>query len=241
MTLDRFGRKSTIQLGAWICLIGATLQAAAQNLPMILVGRILAGWAVGLMSMAVPVYQAEFAHPRSRGLIVGLAQQMIGIGFIVSTYVFAVLRRCDCKYTDSSNRWIGYGSLHAPDTSSFQWRFPLAFQVVPALVLGIGMAFLPESPRHLIEKEQYTEAMRVLRKLHFDGANDEWLESEYRGIRTTIESEKALAVPGWMPMFTVPQWRTRMLYVQFSILFICSPVKLIRVIGMVSPFRCSPK
>lgn len=85
LTMDRFGRKFTIQMGALICLVGATLQAAAQNLAMILVGRILAGWAVGLMSMSVPVYQAEFAHPKSRGLIVGLAQQMIGVGFIVST------------------------------------------------------------------------------------------------------------------------------------------------------------
>lgn len=85
--MDRFGRKFTIQTGAMICLIGATLQAAAQNLAMILVGRILAGWAVGLLSMSVPVYQAEFAHPQSRGLIVGMAQQMIGVGFIVSTYV----------------------------------------------------------------------------------------------------------------------------------------------------------
>lgn len=85
-TLDRFGRKVTIQLGALICLVGATLQAAAQNLSMILVGRILAGWGVGIMSMSVPVYQAEFSHPRSRGLIVGLSQQMIGVGFIVSTY-----------------------------------------------------------------------------------------------------------------------------------------------------------
>jgi MFS family permease len=84
--MDRFGRKATIQLGAFLCLIGATLQAAAQNLSMILAGRILAGWAIGLMSMSVPVYQAECAHPRSRGMIVGLAQQMIGIGFIVSTY-----------------------------------------------------------------------------------------------------------------------------------------------------------
>lgn len=110
-------------------------------------------------------------------------------------------------------RWIGYGSLHAPDTSQFQWRFPLAFQVVPALVLGIGMAFLPESPRYLIEKEQYSEAIRVLRKLHYDGTNGVWIETEYNEIRRTIESEKALAAPGWLPMFIVPQWRTRMLYV----------------------------
>jgi MFS family permease len=98
LTMDRFGRKFTIQMGAVICLAGAILQAAAMNLAMILVGRILAGWAVGLMSMSVPVYQAECAHPRSRGLIVGLAQQMIGVGFIVSTYVtvfpFVISKGC---------------------------------------------------------------------------------------------------------------------------------------------------
>ena len=85
--MDLFGRKLTIQLGALICLVGAILQASAMNLAMILIGRILAGWAVGLMSMSVPVYQAECAHPFSRGLIVGLAQQMNGVGFMVSTYV----------------------------------------------------------------------------------------------------------------------------------------------------------
>lgn len=70
-------------MGAFICLVGAILQASARNLTMILVGRIIAGWAVGLMSMSVAVYQAECAHPKIRGLIVGLAQQMIGVGFIV--------------------------------------------------------------------------------------------------------------------------------------------------------------
>lgn len=49
-------------------MIGAILQCAAKNLAMILVGRIIAGWAVGILSMSVPVYQAECAHPRSRGL-----------------------------------------------------------------------------------------------------------------------------------------------------------------------------
>lgn len=42
-TMDRFGRKITILMGALICLVGAILQTAAQNLGMILVGRILTG------------------------------------------------------------------------------------------------------------------------------------------------------------------------------------------------------
>jgi len=127
-TMDRFGRKKTVQIGALIAAVGGILQCAAVNLAMMLVGRIISGWAIGLMSMSIPVYQAECAPPKIRGLIVGLTQQMIGVGFIVST-------------------WIGYGCHHAPDTSSLQWRFPLAFQVLPALMLMVGLVWLPESPR----------------------------------------------------------------------------------------------
>lgn len=116
----------------------------------------------------------------------------------------------------------------------------MAFQVVPALVLVVGMAFLPESPRYLVEKEKYSEAMRVLRKLHFDGRNEDWIEAEYNEICRTIEAEKAVAAPGWLAMFTVPQWRTRMLYAY--------PWPFMYILGlsltskdMASPCRPSPR
>jgi MFS family permease len=125
--MDSLGRRKTIILGATINLLGACLQCGAQNLAMILAGRILAGWAVGVLSMSVPIYQSECAHPSKRGLIVGITQQMIGVGFIIST-------------------WVGYGASKVPDTSSFSWRFPLAFQVVPCLIIICGIMFFPESP-----------------------------------------------------------------------------------------------
>lgn len=62
LTVDRLGRRGTIQLGAMVCVVGAILQAASVHLGMMLVGRIITGWAVGIMSMSVPVYQAELAH-----------------------------------------------------------------------------------------------------------------------------------------------------------------------------------
>lgn len=78
------------------------------------------------------------------------------------------------------------------------------------------MFFLPESPRYLIEKERYEEAMKILRRLHFDGTNEDWIQTEYNEIKTTIEAEKAVTVPGWLIMFRVPQWRTRLMCVSFS-------------------------
>lgn len=193
LTMDRFGRKKTVQLGAMIASVGAVLQCAAYNLAMMLVGRIIAGWAIGLMSMSIPVYQAECAHPKVRGLIVGLTQQMIGVGFIVST-------------------WIGYGCNHAPEASSVQWRFPLAFQVLPALILLVGLLWMPESPRYSIETGKEEEGMRVLRKLHFDGLNEEWIQSEFLSIKTTVMEEQAIAVSGWLPMFKVQKWRIRLIH-----------------------------
>lgn len=67
--MDSLGRRKTILVGGVINLIGAILQSSAQHLAMILVGRILAGWAVGVLSMSVPIYQSECAHPKTRGMM----------------------------------------------------------------------------------------------------------------------------------------------------------------------------
>ncbi|KAM0439861.1 hypothetical protein ACHAPT_000958 [Fusarium lateritium] len=205
--MDKYGRKMTIGIGALICTVGGILQAAAYHLAMMLIGRIIAGFAIGLLSMSVPVYQSECASPKNRGLIVGLAQQMIGVGFIVST-------------------WIGYGSHHMGDSSSFQWRFPLAFQALPSALLCVGMTWLPETPRHLIATDRLEEGMRILRKLHFNGENDDWVKAEFQEIKMTIDAEKAATAPGWMIMFQVPQWRKRLalgtlvqVFTQFTDLF----------------------
>ncbi|KAI5296499.1 hypothetical protein KEM52_001343 [Ascosphaera acerosa] len=188
---DKIGRKITIMLGAVVAAIGAALQSGAVALSMMLVGRIVAGWAIGLLSMSVPIYQAECAHPARRGLIIGIAQQMIGVGFIVSG-------------------WMGYACNYARDTSTFQWRFPLAFQCVPAIVLAMGMPFFPESPRHLISQDRYDAGLRVLRKLHYNGSNEDWINEEFLEIKNTLAAEKEVLVPSWTAMFTVPQWRRRL-------------------------------
>lgn len=134
------------------------------------------------------------------GLIVGLAQQMIGVGFIIST-------------------WIGYGSSKVPPTSSFSWRFPLAFQCVPCLMILCGMMFFPESPRYLVETDRSDDALKVLKKLHYDGTNADWIQSEFNEIKLTIDAERAITAPGWKVMFTVPVWRTRLMHATLIQLF----------------------
>jgi MFS family permease len=57
---------STIQTGAVISILGVILQASAVRLSMMLVGRIVSGFAIGMMSVGVPVYLSECAFGMSR-------------------------------------------------------------------------------------------------------------------------------------------------------------------------------
>ena len=65
--------------------------------------------------------------------------------------------------------WIGFGvwfiSASGSD-STFPWRFPLAFQAVPALIMLAGSPWLPYSPRWLMQKDRFEEAEAVLKRLH---------------------------------------------------------------------------
>lgn len=56
---DQIGRKWALFIGAAITIIGAALQAAAQNIAMFVVARMLIGFGTGATSIAVPVYLAE--------------------------------------------------------------------------------------------------------------------------------------------------------------------------------------
>lgn len=69
---DRYGRRAVIRLGAVIGVLGAALQAGSVSTSMLIVARMVAGAAMGILAGTVPIYQAEIAPPANRGLIVGL-------------------------------------------------------------------------------------------------------------------------------------------------------------------------
>jgi len=80
-----------------------------------------------------------------------------------------------------------------------------------------------------MEKDRQDEALQVLRKLHYNGRNDEWLQKEFDEIKQTIEAEKAITAPGWLPMFKVRQWRIRL--IQATLVQVFTQFSGINVIG----------
>lgn len=58
---DVIGRRRTILYGSAVFFVGGALQTFAVNMPMMMVGRIVAGLGVGALSTIVPVYQSEIS------------------------------------------------------------------------------------------------------------------------------------------------------------------------------------
>ena len=98
----------------------------------------------------IPIYQAEVSTPETRGFMVSMTGVCFAIGYMLSA-------------------WIGYGVYFisaSGSNSSFPWRFPLAFQGAPALLLLAGSKLLPFSPRWLMQQDRHDEAHAVLKRLH---------------------------------------------------------------------------
>jgi MFS family permease len=71
---DILGRKRAIQIGAIIWCIGSIIVCASNGIAMLIVGRIINGFSVGICSAQVPVYITELAPPSKRGRLVGCQQ-----------------------------------------------------------------------------------------------------------------------------------------------------------------------
>ncbi|KAH8144591.1 uncharacterized protein LAJ45_11426 [Morchella importuna] len=187
---DKYGRKRTIQFAALVALISGIVQAAAVDVSMLIVGRILGGFAVGIMNLTIPIYNSEIAPPSKRGMVTGLHAQFVGFGFAAAN-------------------WIGFGSGYA--SGSFKWRFPLAFQCVPAIILLLGSYWLPFSPRWLLERERDEEAFEIIKRLHSgSGRNDVELRMEFDRMREQIRYDNAVNVRSVRELVTKKSYRKRL-------------------------------
>ncbi|CAO3683172.1 unnamed protein product [Rhizopus stolonifer] len=176
---ERLSRKYTILLGATLFILGAGIQTGATGYSMMVGGRFVAGLGVGSLSMAVPLYLSELAPKEIRGRLISFQQLMCTIGIMIAF-------------------WAGAGTeLH-----NASWRIPIAIQIIPAGILVIGVAFLPYSPRWLINKGRNEEALGVLARLHSGGDKTApHVIAEYQEIIAQVEHERAVSVSSYLELF----------------------------------------
>ena len=139
---DRYGRRPVLVASALVFTVGAFLAALAPSATVLTASRVVLGLGIGTASNLVPVFIAEVAPPRHRGRLVGLNQLMITLGIV-----------------------LAYVANYALEHVSHSWRWMFGLAAVPAVLFGVGMLLLPESPRWLALKGRTDAARAVLTRL----------------------------------------------------------------------------
>ena len=176
---DAVGRRMCATIACVIFTIGVIVQACTVNKDYIFGGRFVTGLGVGSLSMVVPLYNAELAPPEVRGSLVAIQQLAITFGIMVSF-------------------WIGYGTNFIGGTEAGQsnaaWLVPVCIQILPALVLGVGMlAFMPQSPRHLMNCNREAECLETIARLRSESIDSMRVRIEFLEIKALHEFEKRTA------------------------------------------------
>lgn len=174
---DRLGRRMTILAASALFTVGALVEALAPGSFVLVVGRLVVGFGVGVASVAAPLYAAEMAPARLRGRFVSLYQLAITIGIFVAYLVDYIL------------------------SHSSSWRAMLGVSAVPAVLLVLAVWPLSDSPRWYLKAGRRDEADRALRRVQ--GVDD--VSADLDAMQAAIDEDVRTAA-GWATVFA-RQWR----------------------------------
>lgn len=125
--------------------------------------------------------------------------------------------------------WIDYGTNFIGGTGSSQspaaWLVPLCLQIAPAVLLGVGMLFMPFSPRWLVHHSREPEARRVLANLRGLPQDHELIELEFAEIRAQSLFEKRTLAEKFPHLQQQTAWNTfKLQWVAIGSLFRSKPM-----------------
>ncbi|XP_031490221.1 plastidic glucose transporter 4-like isoform X2 [Nymphaea colorata] len=176
---DKLGRTKTFMLDAIPLAIGAFLCATAQSVNTMIVGRLLAGLGIGISSALVPLYISEISPTEIRGTLGSVNQLFICVGILVALIAGLPLA--------GNPIW---------------WRTMFGMAVIPSLLMALGMAFCPESPRWLFQQGKVPEAELSIKSLWGKEKVAGVMNDLRAGAQGTTEHEAA-----WLDLFSKRYWR----------------------------------
>ncbi|KAK6924588.1 Major facilitator, sugar transporter-like [Dillenia turbinata] len=141
---DLLGRRPMMIISSVLYFVGGLVMLWSPSVYVLLLGRLLDGFGVGLAVTTVPVYISETAPSEIRGLLNTLPQ-----------------------FTGSGGMFLSYCTVFGMSLmDSPSWRLMLGILSIPSLFYFVlTIAFLPESPRWLVSKGRMSEAKQVLQRL----------------------------------------------------------------------------
>jgi MFS transporter, SP family, galactose:H+ symporter len=193
---DIIGRRKVILASAVIFAIGALWSGFAPSALNLVFARLFLGVAIGVSSFAVPLYIAEISPTKTRGTMVSMFQLLITIGIMVS--------------------YLSDSAFAVPDGDpafTSCWRPMFYVGVIPALIMFVGMIFLPETPRWLISKGHEDKCREVLQKVEEPALVEEVISN----MKADLAADKANKVQ-WNTIFK--KWLRVPLIIAVGIMFV---------------------
>lgn len=172
---DFVGRRTTIIAGCGVFMLGVALQTASTTVPLLVVGRLIAGFGVGFVSAIIILYMSEIAPRKVRGAIVSGYQFCITIGILLAS--------CVC-----------YATQNRRDTGSY--RIPIAIQLLWAIILAGGLFTLPESPRYFVKRGKLDQAITALARVRGQPRDSDYIQQELAEIVANHEYEMQVVPQG---------------------------------------------
>ncbi|CAM1510939.1 Fc.00g084520.m01.CDS01 [Cosmosporella sp. VM-42] len=166
---EHYGRRTILMTGGTIMIIGTAILASSTTIAQLIVGRIVTGIGNGMNSSTAPIYQSECSPAAIRGALLTLQGTVTILGVVISY-------------------WMDYGTSFTD--SSLQWRFPLGFQAIFAVLLVLQVVGLPETPRWLVQHERYEEAREVIAAINDKPNDDPEINRTLLDIRSGLEEEQ---------------------------------------------------
>ncbi|XP_052864417.1 uncharacterized protein LOC128271026 [Anopheles cruzii] len=196
---DRFGKRRALQLvtvphvAFWLCVLFAT------DVYQLCLGRVFAGAAGGGIIRIVPLFVAEIADCRIRGMLGSLLPICFNFGTVLAFIV---------------GRLLSFGTV------------PLVLLVLPAL-FALAMAFLPDTPACLLRVLRNERAERSLMFYRGVGGHlekSDQFRKEFQRLKDVIEQERISqdASLSWKDFGTEPARRGLSMAVFLMLLNQCS-------------------
>ncbi|CDS01785.1 hypothetical protein, partial [Sporisorium scitamineum] len=182
-----FGRRGCIFVTAVILVVTPICSGLTQNWYQLFIVRLLLGIGMGAKGSTVPVFAAENSPPQIRGALVMGWQLWTAFGI-----------------------FLGFiANVAVSDVGKIAWRLQLGSAFIPALPLAVLIYFCPESPRWLMKKNRYPQALRSLIRLRHNKIQA-CRDLYYIHVQLMEESKIIRGetyVKRFMELFTIPRVR----------------------------------